>query len=93
MASPEVPTHHPQQPSFKVDGKKADRRKATYGLAERLHINVYADIARMSDDRSDAFFASLLEFRILLGDLNNVGSLSAVSSSMQRSLLTSTTPC
>lgn len=71
-STPIIEDQAPEPSLFKIDGQEPDRSRATFALAERLHRNVLADITQMKEDRSDVLFASLGEFKVLLGDLNNV---------------------
>lgn len=59
-------------PTLSIDGGVPDRSKAAFPLAHKLYTNVLSDIKKMKEERSEALFASLGEFRVLLGDLDNV---------------------
>lgn len=64
----EAPRH-----TFSIDGSPPDSSRGAFPLAHRLYTNVMSDMKMMQYERSEALFASLAEFRVLLGDLDNVG--------------------
>lgn len=61
-----------QEALLKIDGVIPDRTRATYALADRLHKNVLADLSSMKEERSDMLYQSLGEFKVLIGELDDV---------------------